>query len=238
MDALIAPPLRALAEKPRIGGLAVGRPPAPAHQTCADVIVHRDLVPVVTRGFDGPADLARKRLGHMFVRVDLEDPGARAGGDTGVPTPALALPRAFDDAPVEPKRDLTGAVPAIVEDDHDLVGEAEALETACQALLLVVNHDERGQPRGAHAARSHGPVPQLSGRLLRHVHGQAVHEGARVAVVEIPRGKCSRSRCSCGRRRIAIPKARSGPRGWAPKSPRVGIPVAAVRCMRPESLPT
>ena len=71
--------------------------------------------------------LARQRIGHVLVGIDLDDPVAAAGLDTAVAARAFDLPGAFDDARAGISRDLGRAVSGTIEHDDDLVGEGAVL---------------------------------------------------------------------------------------------------------------
>ena len=125
----------------------------------ADVIVHRDAVDVGIVFLGELAYLARQLGRNPFVGVDLKYPFALAEIDTEVAPVALDLPGALHQAVGVACGDISRRVGAFVQDDDDLVGEGETLQTGGEALFFVVDH---------HQSRKHGPAHGTIARVFSH----------------------------------------------------------------------
>ena len=96
---------------------------------------------------DCRADVLRQLRRHTFVGIDFENPVAVAKFDAAIPPCALDLPCARLDPGAMGPRDLFGRVVTSVENDHNLVGEAQRVEAIGELGLFVVRHHERRQTR-------------------------------------------------------------------------------------------
>ena len=123
-----------------------------ADQPPADVVVDGDQEIAAVRARDGGAYLVGECGAHALVGVDLENPVAGAGVDSGVPPVAFQGPGALDDQGGVPLRDRPRAVGAAVENDHPLVGEREGAETVVELRLLVVRDHQGRERRPGHRA--------------------------------------------------------------------------------------
>ena len=154
MDALRPPALGPAAEQTRRRAYPPRSAPAVAHQTAADVVVEGDQEMARLGAGDGGADFRGERFRDPLVGVDLEHPVAGAGGDAGVASRALDRPRALDHPRGETPGDLGRGIGGAVEDDHQIVGEAQAFEAVAELRRFVAGDDQDRQAGRAHLAPS------------------------------------------------------------------------------------
>ena len=221
MDSLLAPHLYPFTEEPRIGGLAVRRPPAPAHKFPTDVIVHQDFVPVVSRGLDTRRISAAKGSGTLSSASTSSTQSHRQAS-----MPALRRWPSFAQSPstrrsVKTGRNFLRLIGALVQKHDDLVGEGQPLQAVGDLMALVADADNGGQ--GSHA--------RASWALLHKSRAASTAWSTPRLPMSEPEvkwsktaGKCLRRERGSGPRRTRVPKAHSGTRGWARRVPASARP--------------
>ena len=170
------------------------------------------------------ADLGPELGRHAFVGIDLQDPVAGAGGDAGIAALALQLPAAFQQR--APWARAISALASVLRSSTTTTSSApaEARQAGRQPRRLVAGDHQGGDARRAscgHLGRQQPPA-------------------AASASVQRSGPACCRAR-GCPARPPSRCAGRPGhirSTGEGPNRPRVGVPVAAERCISPLSLPT
>jgi len=136
----------------------VGRPAGVSdHPVEKDVLAADVVGPGPGTLLEQLEDLARERLGHPLVGVDDEEPGRR----DLIHRPVLLRGRSevlpLDDFHFgEGSGDRHRPVSREGIDQHDLVGESEALETLAEVDLFVEGGDDGGQAGTSHEEEVEG----------------------------------------------------------------------------------
>ena len=126
--------------------LAIGIEAAVAHPAAQDEIKSRDRVGIERRvAGEQLANLLLRLLGEDFVGIDEEDPVAGAQVERDILLLAVAVEAVIEGLGAKGSGDFDGVVFRSLIDDDNLVGPANALQSARQVRLLVHGNDGYGQ---------------------------------------------------------------------------------------------